>query len=146
MGTWELQPEVWSCPSCGKSNVVEHCEEQCCAGEHKGCPGAWTTRKDREANPSLSPCPIQHLLWSPDHTWMTCECGRDLPDDEVAKVLAHMRTIDWSKMAIHEKIGTVIINDYAIAMVQVEADKTATEPEFVGKMPVRQDVCVSPRE
>ena len=52
---------------------------------------------------------------------MTCDgCKRDLDDDEVAKVTAYMRTIDWSKIVIHEEIGSVIINNYAIARVSVD--------------------------
>ena len=71
---------------------------------------------------------------------MTCNnCKRDLSDEEVAKVHDYKKTIDWSKMTYHEHIGVVIINDYAIARVCMEA------PEYVGRMPVRQDVGVVPK-
>jgi len=68
---------------------------------------------------------------------MSCDgCGRDLPCDEIAKVLAVMRGVDWSKMVLREEIGIAVANTDGIERLAISA------PEFVGRIPARTDVPV----
>lgn len=90
MNSYQCDPTYWSCPGCGSSVVKQHSMEHRSSNDD-GFPSFLTTRKQRLDNPDLKPAGWHDLLWVLDETWMECDgCGRELSEEEIAKVAAHM--------------------------------------------------------
>src|ERR1022692_2032305 len=82
----------------------------------------WTTKKERDENPSLVISKEQHCLWVSDPTWYTCWICKAQLDPEVCTAVIKEAFGGKSIMEIpwFETIGPGIINAKAIERVNLK--------------------------
>lgn len=91
------------CP-CGSKQCFQEC--QLYSVQEK-----WTTRAERELDPSFVPASCYPAVWVSDPGWFICdECKNDA---DLVLVKAELAKIDWKKMKWYEELGVALINPRA---------------------------------